>query len=174
MATPPRSVLRDSLHRALLRPRLTSRSGSTPSPFQARGEISPGKTAFRPCTTAGSTPPRLGHESFAVHGPLALLGAASIRFLFIGPQVTLHASLPTVGRPPAVALRFARRDQLTEGLTPSRTRPCWAHHEKGAGSLRPPPFSSRHRNRLRASSSSRTRSGAGSSRTASPRSSSAR
>jgi hypothetical protein len=28
----------------LLRPRLTSRSGSTPSPFRAQGEISPGKT----------------------------------------------------------------------------------------------------------------------------------
>ena len=47
------SALRPSLR--LLRPRLTSRSGSTPLPFQAQGEISPGKNALLHCTAAGST-----------------------------------------------------------------------------------------------------------------------
>ena len=37
----------------LLRPLLTSRSGSIPTPFQAQGEISPGKNALLRCTTAG-------------------------------------------------------------------------------------------------------------------------
>jgi hypothetical protein len=35
--------------------------------------------------------------------------------------------LPTLGRPRAVALHFARCDQLATGLTPVRVRPCWAH-----------------------------------------------
>src|SRR5439155_14583367 len=34
------------------------------------------KSAGLPCTTAGSTPPRFGHEGFAVQCPLALLGVA--------------------------------------------------------------------------------------------------
>ena len=35
--------------------------------------------------------------------------------------------LPTLGHPHAVAFRFVRRGQLTVGLPPSRSRPCWAH-----------------------------------------------
>ncbi|WP_207914837.1 hypothetical protein, partial [Neorhizobium sp. S3-V5DH] len=31
-------------------------------------------------------------------------------------------------RPSAVALHFARHDQLTVGLPPTRMRPCWAHN----------------------------------------------
>jgi hypothetical protein len=46
------------------------------SAFQPQSEISPGKNALLRCTTAGFTPPRLDHESFAVYGPLALLGSA--------------------------------------------------------------------------------------------------
>ena len=38
--------------------------------------------------------------------------------------------LPTFGHPHAVALRFARCDQLTVGLAPIRVRPCWAHKGK--------------------------------------------
>jgi hypothetical protein len=30
----------------------------------------------------------------------------------------------------AVALLFSHCDQLTEGLPPSRMRPCWAHNKK--------------------------------------------
>ncbi|WP_145611679.1 NAD(P)-binding domain-containing protein [Rhizobium mongolense] len=43
--------------------------------------------------------------------------------------------LPTVGRPSAVALLFARHDQLTVGLPPTRRRPCWAHNAKRAPSF---------------------------------------
>jgi hypothetical protein len=45
-------------------------------PFQAQGEISPGKNALLHCTTTEFTPPKLGHKSFAAIGPLALLGNA--------------------------------------------------------------------------------------------------
>ena len=78
----------------LLRPLLTSRSGSTPSPFQARGEISPGKNALLHCTTAGSTPLPLDHESFAVFGPLALVGNAFYPVLVHRLAASLHASSP--------------------------------------------------------------------------------
>src|SRR5260370_5898099 len=96
--TPPRSALRLRIgcepHRRLLRPLLTSRSGSTPSPFQARGEISPGKNALLHCTTAGSTPLPLDHESFAVRCPLALVHSASYPILVHRPAASLHASFP--------------------------------------------------------------------------------
>ena len=46
------------------------------SPFQAQGEISPGKNAILLCITAGFAPHCLDHESFAVFSPLALLGSA--------------------------------------------------------------------------------------------------
>src|SRR6266702_6758785 len=38
--------------------------------------------------------------------------------------------LPTLGHPRAVALRFVRCGQLTRGLSPPRSRPCWAHIKK--------------------------------------------
>jgi hypothetical protein len=78
----------------LLRPRLTSRSGSTPSPFRAQSEISPGKNALLHCTTAGSTPLPFDHESFAVHGPLALVRSAFYPVLVHRPAASLHASSP--------------------------------------------------------------------------------
>ena len=77
-----------------IRPLLTSRSGSTPSPFRAQGEISPGKNALLHCTTAGSTPPCLDHESFAVICPLALLGNAFYPVLVHRLAASLHASSP--------------------------------------------------------------------------------
>ena len=83
-----------SLSHRLLRPLLTSRSGSTPSPFQAQGEISPGKNALLHCTTAGSTPLPLDHESFAVIGPLALVSTAFYPVLVHRPAASLHASSP--------------------------------------------------------------------------------
>jgi hypothetical protein len=78
----------------LLRPRLPSRSGSTPSPFRTQGEISPGKDALLHCTAAGSTPLPLDHESFAVSGPLALVGNAFYPVLVHRPAASLHASSP--------------------------------------------------------------------------------
>jgi len=53
--------------------KLTSRSGSTPSPYQDQGEISPGKNAILHCTAAGFTPLRLGHERFTVLRSVALM-----------------------------------------------------------------------------------------------------
>ena len=96
--TPSRSALRRrdgfaTSHR-LIRPRLTSRAGSTPSPFQAEGEISPGKNALLHCTAAGSTPPPLDHESFAVPCPLTLVGNASYPVLVHRPAASPHASSP--------------------------------------------------------------------------------
>jgi hypothetical protein len=78
----------------LLRPLLTSRSGSAPSPFQAQGEISPGKNTILPRTTAASTPLRLDHQSFAVPGRLASLGSASYAVLVHRLAGSLHASSP--------------------------------------------------------------------------------
>ena len=122
----------------LLRPLLTSRSGSSPSPFQAQGEISPGKNAILHRTAAAFTSPTLGHESFAVHCLLALLGAASDAVRV--PRLAVYAPrfLPTLGRPHAVALRFARCGQLGRGLAPPRSRPCWAQSSRGRGHPRRP------------------------------------
>jgi hypothetical protein len=92
----------------LLRPLLTSRSGSTPSPLQAQGEISPGKNALLHCTTAGSTPPKLGHKSFAVICPLALFGTAFYPVLVHPPAASIHASSPQ-----SVALMQLRFTSLT-------------------------------------------------------------
>ena len=78
----------------LLRPRLASRSGSTPLPLRAQGEISPGKNALLRCTTAGSTPLPFGHKSFAVTCPLALVGSAFYPVLVHRPAALLHASSP--------------------------------------------------------------------------------
>ena len=64
------------------------------SAFQPWGEISPGKNALLRCTTAGSTPPRLDHESFAEFGPLALLGNAFYPVLVHRLAASLHASSP--------------------------------------------------------------------------------
>ena len=64
------------------------------SPFQAQGEISPGKNALLHCTTAEFTPPRLDHESFAELCPLALLGNAFYPVLVHRLAVSLHASSP--------------------------------------------------------------------------------
>src|SRR6266542_4025544 len=62
--------------------------------FQAQGEISPGKNALLHCTTAGSTPLPLDHESFAAIGPLALVGNAFYPVLVHRPAASLHASSP--------------------------------------------------------------------------------
>ena len=53
-----------------------------------------GKKALRHCTTAGSTPPHLDHESFAVFCPLALPGSAFYPVLVHRLAASLHASSP--------------------------------------------------------------------------------
>ena len=70
------------------------------------------------------------HVTLLAPPPLGELAAPHTRLLFIGPR--LRSTLPphARGRPRAVALRLARRDQLTIGLSPTRQRPCWAHKSK--------------------------------------------
>jgi hypothetical protein len=122
----------------LLRPLLTSRSGSSPSPFQAQGEISPGKNAILPRATAGFTPP--GPWPRELRGPLPARPAR--RRLISGSCSSARGFaprfLPTLGHPHAVALRFARCGQLAGGLAPPRSRPCWAHNEKALARARAP------------------------------------
>ena len=104
--------------------------GSLPA-FQAQGEISSGKNALLHSITAGFTPPRLDQKGFAVTCPLALLGSAFYPVLV--HRLTIYAPrfLATLGRPRAVAVRFAHCDQLTAGLAPAGVRPCCAHQKKG-------------------------------------------
>jgi len=89
-----------TLSRSALRQDMTTTASAdfslrlTPSPFQAQGEISPGKDARLLCTTAGFTPPRLEHQSFAVAGLLALLGSAFYPVLVHRLAASLHASSP--------------------------------------------------------------------------------
>ena len=64
------------------------------SAFQPQGKISPGKNALLRCTTAGFTPLRLDHESFAESCPLALLGSAFYPVLVHRLAASLHASSP--------------------------------------------------------------------------------
>src|SRR6266852_4784535 len=73
-------------------------------PFQAQGEISPGKNIDLRCTTAGSTSPCLGHNSFAVDCPLALQGSAFYPVPVRRPAASLHASFTPASR--SDALRF--------------------------------------------------------------------
>ena len=75
------------------------------SPFQAQGEISPGKARRLHRTTAGYTSPPFGRESFADFSPLALVGAASDPVSVRRLAVSLPASFSAPSR--ALALRFA-------------------------------------------------------------------
>ena len=88
------------------------------------------RAALLHCATAGYTPPRFDHKSFLVYDPVALLSSASYPILVQRLTVYVPRFLPTLGHPHAVALRFARRDQLATGLTPVGVRPCWAHMKK--------------------------------------------
>ena len=63
-------------------------------PALQRGEISPGKNALRPYTTAEFTPLRLGHKSFANSCPLALPRSAFYPVLVHRLIGSLHAAFP--------------------------------------------------------------------------------
>jgi hypothetical protein len=93
-------------------------------------QIAPGKNALLHCTTAGSTTLSLGHESFAILSPPGR-GRQRLRSGSCSSARSFAPSfLPTVSHPSAVALHFARCDQLKVGLPPTRVRPCWAHHHQ--------------------------------------------
>ena len=71
----------------LLRPLLTSRSASSASPFQAQGEISPGKNTILHRTTAGFTTPRPRPQELRDLPPARPACASPrIRFLSIGSR----------------------------------------------------------------------------------------
>src|SRR5450759_3509366 len=78
--------------------------GTHPAMYSA-SRISPGKNIGLRCTTAGSTLPCLGHESFAASCPLALLGSASYPVPVRRPAASLPASFTPASRNDA--LRFA-------------------------------------------------------------------
>src|SRR2546422_3401616 len=142
--TPSRLVLRfrSQPHRPclrLLRPLLTSRSGLHRRPFRRKARSPQVRVALLHCTTAGSTPLRLDHESFAVSCPLALLGSAFYPVLVHRRAIYAPRFLPTLGRPHAVALHFVCCDQLTAGLSPPAARPSSAPQKKAPFGLFPPP-----------------------------------
>jgi len=78
----------------LLRPLLTSRSGSSPSPFQAQARSPQVRTRSFPAQPPDLRRPSLGHNGFAVSCPLALLDVASYPVLVHRLAVSLHASSP--------------------------------------------------------------------------------
>ena len=118
----------------LLWPLLTSRAGplsNAPSPFQALGEISPGKTIDCPCTSAGFTEPPLGRKSFAVSCPLALRDSASYPVSVRRPTGLAPRCFQRVSHDSRLAVRSDRCDQLSRGLSPPGRCSCWAHTRKG-------------------------------------------
>ena len=79
--------------------------------------------------------PSLGHKSFMVSCPLALLGNAFYAILVHRLMIYVPRFLPTVGYPSAVALHFAHCARLAAGLAPAGVRPCWAHPKKNGHHL---------------------------------------
>jgi len=126
----PASQASDALHvratrTSALRPKLAATTASadlslhlSTVALSGTSRDSPGENALLRCTTAGFTPLRLDHQSFAVHGPLALLGSALYPMLVHQLAAYTPRLLRTLGRPRPVALHFVRCDQLTAGLAP--------------------------------------------------------
>jgi len=93
-------------------------------------QISPGKNAMLPCTTAAFTSTGKP-DDFAVLCQLVVPCRPSMRFLFIGSQVS--PSLPFLSRSPfpswlqMVVSSFSCLVFLQGTCTPFTSRPCWAH-----------------------------------------------
>ena len=111
----------------LLRPLLTSRSSMRCRPFRHKARSPQVRTHSFIAQPPDLRRLTLGHKSFAVSCPLALVGNAFYPVLV--HRLTIYAPrfLPTLGRPHAVALHFAHCDQLAGGLAPPGVRSCWAH-----------------------------------------------
>ena len=107
------------------------------SPFQAQGEISPGKDIGFQSTTAGFTLPPLGRWSFAVICPLAPGGPASYPVPVRRPAPLAPRFLRTLPHGHALALCSGRCDLLPPGLTPGNRCPCWAHRRSARGARAP-------------------------------------
>ena len=124
-----------SPHRSALRASATTVSADfslrvATSALQPQGEISPGKNAALPRTTAGFMPPRTRPRELCGHWPARPAGRRLLSGFCSSARGFAPRFLPAFGRPRAAALRFTRRGQLVGGLPPPRLRPCWAHHRK--------------------------------------------
>ena len=99
-------------------------------PFRREAGCPQVRAALLHHTAVAFTPPLLDHESFAVYGPLALIGDAFYAILVHRLMIYDPRFLPTVDYSSAVALHFAHCGQLAAGLSPAGVRPCWAHQKK--------------------------------------------
>lgn len=92
-----REPMRDSAHAGLdtfLIPASRIFAPAHRHPFRRKARSPRVSAALLHCTTAGSTPPRLDHESFAAFCPLALPGNAFYPVLVHRLAAALHASSP--------------------------------------------------------------------------------
>src|SRR5207249_4243085 len=81
--------------------------------------------------------PSFGHESFAVTGPLALLGTASYPVSVRRPVGSFPASFGpglTTGFL-SLAVPLGPCDQVPGGLSPPGQRPCWAYQTTASVTL---------------------------------------
>jgi hypothetical protein len=115
--------------RQLLRPWLTSRSDLHRCPFGHKARSPQVRTHSFP-----ARPPNLRHRPLVTRASRSLARSPWSAPPLSGSCPSAHSFaprfLPTLGHPHAVALRFARCDQLATGLPPVRVRPCWAHKLK--------------------------------------------
>lgn len=101
-----------------------------PSPFQARGEISPGKNAILPRTTAGFTLPDTWPQELRGFMPVRPDRHRLLSVLVHRLAVSIRASSPrSVALPQLRFTSFAVAS--LRGFAPPRLRPCWAHIKKG-------------------------------------------
>ena len=107
----------------------TTMASADSCPDRSR-QASPGKSVMLPCTTAAFTSTGKP-DDFAVLCQLVVPYRPSMRFLFIGSQVS--PSLPSHGRSPfrswlqMVVSSFSCLVFLQGTCTPFTSRPCWAH-----------------------------------------------
>ena len=123
----PPAILLCSFALRLVSP--TTMASADSCPDRSR-QVSPGKNAMLPCTTAAFTSTGKP-DDFAVLCQLVVPYRPSMRFLSIGSQVS--PSLPSPGRSPfpswlqMVVSSFSCLVFLQGTCTPFTSRPCWAH-----------------------------------------------
>ncbi|MBF8305957.1 MAG: hypothetical protein HW398_1145 [Acidobacteria bacterium] len=105
-------------------------------PFGSEGRSPQVRLLGCPCTSAGSTWPPLGRESFAVLRSLALVGPASYPVPVRRPAGLALRCFQRFPHGYRLAVRSGRCDHLPKGLSPPSRVSCWAH--EAAGSLRSP------------------------------------
>ena len=137
--SPPVSLF----NRASFSPRLVSPTTMASADFcpDRSRQISPGKSAMLPCTTAAFTSTGKP-DDFAVLCQLVVPYRPSMRFLSIGSQVS--PSLPSPSRSPFPSLlqmvvsSFSCLVFLQGTCTPFTSRPCWAHTRRRRSTHCPP------------------------------------